>query len=194
MKHFPLAAICMLAACATAPQEHEFVLSVEAPAQPVHSMPEVSIAVGAARVGETYDRPQLVIRASDNRVHILEQQRWAEPLKSGIARVVAADLGRLLGTSHTTAYPRAEASGTGYRVALDVQRFDATPGSGVEVDVAWRVTRVPSGGAEEGRTTTSERAGDEYEALVAAQSRALATVSGDVAQAIARLQESPRQK
>jgi len=190
MKHFHLAALCVLAACATAsPQESDYTLSVEAPAQPLRAMPDVSIAVGAARIGEMYDRPQLVVRASGNRVNILEQQRWAEPLKAGIARVVAADLGRLLGTSHTTAYPRVEASGTGFRVALDVQRFDATPGTGVDLDVAWRVTRLPQGTVQEGRTTTSEAASGEYEALVAAHSRALASVSRDIAQAIAGMQQ-----
>ena len=188
MKMIPLAALCLAAACASAPTEHDFTLSVEAPAEALRAMPDVSIAVGAARLGEIYDRPQLVVRESGNRVQILEQQRWAEPLKSGIARVVAANLGRLLGTQHTTAYPHGEASKTSYRVALDVQRFDATPGRGVDVDVAWRVTRLPQGAAQEGRTTTSEPAGAEYEAIVAADSRALATVSRDIAQAIARMQ------
>jgi len=183
-----LAGLCLLAACASAPVEQDYTLSVEAPREALQSMPDVSVAVGAARMGEMYDRPQLVVRASGNRVRILEEQRWAEPLKSGIARVVAADLGRLLGTAHTTAYPHGEASNTGYRVALDVQRFDATPGAGVDVDIAWRVTRLPQGTAQDGRTTTHEDASGEYEALVSAHSRALATASRDIAQAIARMQ------
>ena len=188
MKLIPLALAMLLVACATSPPaEHDFTLSVEAPAQPVRAMPELAIAVGAARVPEMYDRPQLVVRASDNRVRLLEQERWAEPLKSGIPRVVAADLGRLLGTARTTAYPAAESRDTGYRVILDVQRFDATPGNGADVDVTWHVHRLPGGPVRDGRTTTHEAASGEYEALVAAQSRALATVSRDIAQAIAGL-------
>lgn len=187
MKLVPLVLTLTLAACSamSSPPEQDFTLSVEAPAQPVRAMPDASVAVAAARVPEMYDRPQLVVRASDNRVRLLEQQRWAEPLKSGIPRVVAADLGRLLGTAHTTAYPAAESRGTGYRVALDVQRFDATPGQGADVDIAWRVHRLPDGGVREGRTTAHEAASGEYESLIAAQSRALATVSRDIAQAIA---------
>lgn len=189
MKLTPLAFALLLAACATSPAvEHDFTLSAEAPAQAAHATPGVTIAVGAARVPEMYDRPQLVVRASDNRVRILEQERWAEPLKSAIPRVVAADLGRLLGTSRTTAYPAAEARDTGYRVALDVQRFDATPGQGADVDIAWRVHRLPDGPVRDGRTTAHEAASGEYEALVAAQSRALATVSREIAQAIAAMQ------
>jgi uncharacterized lipoprotein YmbA len=137
-----------------------------------------------------YDRPQLVVRESDNRVRLLEQERWAEPLKSAIPRVVAADLGRLLGTARTTAYPAAESRDTGYRVALDVQRFDATRGKGADLDVAWHVHRLPDGPMRDGRTRAREAASGEYEALVAAQSRALATVSRDIAEAIAALQGS----
>ncbi|HZZ92328.1 MAG TPA: PqiC family protein [Usitatibacter sp.] len=191
MKAIPLALFAVLGACATASApEQDYTLSVETSASPVRSLPDVSIAVGAARIPEMYDRPQLVVRASENRVRLLEQQRWAEPLKSGIPRVVAADLGRLLGTTHTTSYPTAEASDTGYRVALEVQRFDATPGQGVDVDIAWRIHRLPGGPVRDGRTSTHEAASGEYEALVAAQSRALATVSRDIAQAIAASQGS----
>ena len=188
MKLVPLVFALSLVACATSPApEQDFTLSVEAPAQPVRAMPDVSIAVGAARVPEMYDRPQLVVRASDNRVRLLEQERWAEPLKSGIPRVVAADLGRWLGTSHTSAYPATEARDTGYRVALDVQRFDATPGQGADVDIAWRVHRLPDGNVRAGRTSVHEAAGGEYESLIAAQSRALAAVSRDIARAIAQM-------
>jgi hypothetical protein len=184
-----LALAGLVAACASvsSPPEQDYTLSVEAPVQPLHAVPSASIAVGAARVPDLYDKPQLVVRASENRVRVLEQHRWAEPLRAGIARVVAADLGRLLGTVHTTSYPRAEARDTGYRVALDVQRFDATVGQGADVDIAWHIHKLPDGPLRDGRTTTHEPASGDYEALVAAQSRALAAVSRDIAQAIAAM-------
>jgi uncharacterized lipoprotein YmbA len=180
--------LALVAACASSPPEQDYTLSVEAPREPLHALPDVSIAVAAARVADLYDRPELVVRASENRVRLLEQQRWAEPLKSGIPRAVAGDLGRLLGTTHTSSYPRAEARDTTYRVALDVQRFDAIVGQGAAVDIAWRVQRVSGGPVREGRASINEPASGEYEALVAAQSRALATVSREIAQAIVGMQ------
>jgi uncharacterized lipoprotein YmbA len=36
-------------------------------------------------------------------VQILEQQRWAEPLRAGIAQVIALDLAQLIGGSRVTA-------------------------------------------------------------------------------------------
>lgn len=188
MKPIVVLALLLLAACASSPPEQDYTLSVDAPAQPIRAMPDVVIAVGAARLPDLYDRPQLVVRASENRVRVLEQQRWAESLKSAIPRVVAADLGRLLGTSHTSAYPAGEARDTGYRVALDVRRFDASEGKGASVDIAWRVHRLPDGPVQDGRSTADEPATGSYESLVAAQSRALVAVSREIAQAIARMQ------
>jgi hypothetical protein len=175
--------LAALAGCASAPVEQHYVLSPVAGAAR-GSLPDVPIAVAMARVTEAVDRPQLVVSASENRVRILEQQRWAEPLKSGIPRVVAANLGQLLGTSRVSAYPNALASDTGLRIGLDVKRFESRPGEGVNVEIDWTVRRG-SGEPRLGRSVVSERvSGADYEALVAAHSRALATVSGEIAQAI----------
>lgn len=177
-----LAAVC---GCASAPVEQHYTLSAAASASPpLASLPNAAIAVGLARVSEVVDRPQLVTRASENRVRILEQQRWAEPLKSGIPRVVAANLGRLLGTSKASASPQVEAKDATYRVSLDVQRFESRPADGVTMEVAWSV-RPASGALRTGRTEVTEAApGEGYEALVAAHSRALERVSREIAQAI----------
>jgi uncharacterized lipoprotein YmbA len=181
-----LVSFLVLAGCAAAPKDTYYTLSPAQPSTaPVAAMPDAVLVVGAARINEIVDRPQLVTRASENRVQILEQQRWAEPLKSGIARVVAADLSRLLGTTRVSAYPQAEQRNPGYRVALDVQRFDSRPGEGVNVEVAWTVRRLPGDEVRSGRSTVAEPAGSDYESIVAAFSRALAAVSGEIAAAIA---------
>jgi len=172
-----------LVGCASAPVEQHYVLSPVAGASR-GALPDAAIAVAMARVTEAVDRPQLVVSASENRVRILEQQRWAEPLKSGIPRVVAANLGRLLGTSRVSAYPNALSTDGGFRVSLDVKRFESRPGEGVSVEIDWSVQRG-SGAPRAGRSVADEKvAGGDYEALVAAHSRALAAVSGEIAQAI----------
>jgi uncharacterized lipoprotein YmbA len=184
-----LTCCALLAACASAPHEQHYTLSATAAAAPVASMPGIAIAVGAARLNDVVDRPQLVTRASENRVQILEQQRWAEPLKAGIPRVVAANLGRLLGTARASAYPHAEASDVAYRVGLDVQRLESRPGDGVTVDVAWSVRARNAAAARSGRSVVTEAAqGGDYEALVAAHSRALERVSREIAEAIRGIQ------
>lgn len=104
----------------------------EAPAPPLNS-----VAIGPITLPDLLDRPQLVVRTSDNRVDILETHRWAESLKSEIPRIIAADLGILLKPAHVSTYPQNAGLEADYRVLLDIQRFEMT----VEEGSAWR----PSG-------------------------------------------------
>jgi uncharacterized lipoprotein YmbA len=130
------------------------------------------------------DRPQFVVQVAPNRVTVDEFHRWAAPLDDGIARAVAGNLAALLGTPDVAAAPLANFDPT-YRVTINVQRFESIRGEAVVVDAAWAVRKTGSTEARAGRTLARETVQDDsYEALAAAHSRALATVSGDIAAAI----------
>ncbi|MRR05982.1 MAG: membrane integrity-associated transporter subunit PqiC, partial [Deltaproteobacteria bacterium] len=139
------------------------------------------------------DQPQLVVRTSVNQVDILEMHRWAEPLKSGIARIIAADLIVLLPQARVSSYPQNAGLDADYRVQVDIQRLEMTVGEGVALDALWSVRRTGEGVPKTGRSMVSEpaRAGG-YDALVAAQSRALAAVSRDLARALSAASTAPR--
>jgi uncharacterized lipoprotein YmbA len=176
-----------LVACASAPMENYYTLAALVPERQAAgpALSDASVTVIATGLVETVDRPQLVLRVSETRVQILEQQRWAEPLKAAIPRVVAANLARELGSARVTSQSRAPPGDSAYRVALDVQRFDSTPGEGAAIDVAWSIRRMEGNAETRGRSSVKESAaGPGYEALVAAHSRALAAVSGEIAQAL----------
>jgi uncharacterized lipoprotein YmbA len=174
-------ALAILAGCAS--QKADFyTLSPEAPPETNRSAMSTAVVVGPVVVPELIDRPQIVVSTGANQVHIDEFARWAEPLKSQIPRVVAADLARLLNTAHVSASQASGDPDPAYRVRIDVQRFDAILGKAVTVDALWSVTPPGRGTPETGRTTVSEPcAGEGYDVQVAAYSRALATVSGDIA-------------
>ncbi len=176
-----LGAALALAGCAAVPSERFYTLQPEAVAlTPLATRPELRIVVAGARIADLVDRPQLVIRKGPTEVQVLEQQRWAEPLRAGIARVVAAHLARLLGT------PRVSVDGDGdVRVGIEVQRFESTPGQGVRLDALWTVSG-PGLAGRGGRVDVEEpAAGPGMPAVVDAHSRALATLSRAIAQAIA---------
>jgi uncharacterized lipoprotein YmbA len=171
--------------CASAPPERFYTLSAAVTA-PAADRPGRSVVVGPAALPDVVDRPQLVMSTGANRVSILEQQRWAEPLRVGIPRVVAENLGQLLASSRVST--REEAIATpDCRVSLDVRRFDASPGGRVSVEALWTVAC----GAAPRRTGTSRAeqpiSGKEYEAVVAAYGRALTSVSRDIAGAIGQV-------
>jgi uncharacterized protein len=143
------------------------------------------VSVGPVTLPEVVDRPQLVERIAANRVEILELQRWAEPLKSEIPRLLAADLGMQLGSSRVTSYRQLTGADADYRVLLDIVRFESGPDAQVTVEAIWTIRGLALKVPKTGHSLVRVRPeGAGYDALVAAYSRALATLSADLAGAI----------
>ena len=143
-----------------------------------------SVAVGPVSIPAEVDRPQFTVQVAPNCVAVDEFNRWAEPLDSNIARVVACDLSVLLGTPHVVAVPMANFNPV-YRVTIDVQRFESVPGKSVQIEAVWVVSKSGGDAPLSGRTVVAEPVtGEGFEALASAHSRALAKLSGDIASAI----------
>jgi uncharacterized lipoprotein YmbA len=118
-----------------------------------------------------------------------EFDRWAAPLQSNIARVVADNLVLMLGTPRVTLSAQPSSADADYRAAVDVQSFQSVPGEAAMLDAVWSVRRTKDGKAETGRTTVRETVPDKgYDALAAAHSRALARLSQDIADAVRALE------
>jgi len=181
-----LALSIILYGCASSPPSQFYTLSATAaPALTPVAQSGYRIVVGPATVPESLDRPQLVVRMSENRVTLVEQARWAEPLSSAIPAVLAENLGRLLNSSGVMAYPQ-NPEHFDYQVLIEVLRFDSVPDDAATVEVAWTL-RALNGERRYGRTLVRERVeGAGYEALVAAHSRALRAVSAEIADAVRR--------
>jgi uncharacterized lipoprotein YmbA len=141
-------------------------------------------------VPEVADRAQMVVRTAPNRVEIADFHRWAEPLRLGIARVMAEDLASRLGGGFVVTVGQPGGAPPDIRVSLDVRRFEAVPGEAVTVEALWTV--VPAKGeARSGRSVAQERpdgaGGPDYSAIAAAYSRALARVAGEITPELERL-------
>jgi len=181
---FALAAFC--AACASSPSKF---YTLSPTAEPRGATASYSVAVGPVSIPDMNDRPQMVVNAGPNQVEIDEFNRWASPLQNDMARVVAENLAKMLGTPLVTVFPQSTASGASYRVLIDVMRFESTPGKSTTLDAVWTVRAAKEGGSRTGRTMVTEPAADGSTAsLVTAHSRALGRLSGDVAEAIRGLE------
>jgi uncharacterized lipoprotein YmbA len=144
-----------------------------------------AVSVGPVTLPEVVDRPQLVLRVAANRVEILETHRWAEPLKSEIPRLIAENLRRLLGSSRVSSYLQHAGLDADYRVLVDIQRFESSPGEAVTVEAVWSLRRATGGAAKIGRSLVREPVDAVgYDPLAAAYGRALLAVSRDLATAI----------
>lgn len=190
MKRYSVLALAAIAAmlfagCTTSPGARFYTLSPAQVAEPcpVPGSREVAIAIGPVTVPDLVDRPQIVSTIDANRVSIDEFARWAEPLKSQIARVLAADLTQLIPGSIVTVYPQ-HAKDNAWRISVDVQSFDSPATGVVTLAVIWSV-RPPNGNGADGRTVVHEAVSEQgYDALVKAHSRALASVANEIAAAM----------
>ena len=156
--------------------------------KPVSETSILTITVGPVSVPTAVDRPQLVLSVAPNQVAFDEFNRWASPLKSDIARVVAENLSLLLGSPYVSVFPQSVSIASSYRVTIDVMRFESVPGETAKMTAIWSVRSTADGQEQEGRTALAEPFRDKtYAALVAAHSRMLAVLSGDIAASIRTL-------
>jgi uncharacterized protein len=174
-------ALCFLAGCATSPASKFYTLSAVQVVEQSSNAAPVAIAIDPVTVPELVDRSQIVTKLDTNRVSIDEFARWAEPLKSQIPRVLAADLAQFIPGAIVSTYPQ-RVDDNAYRVSVDVQSFDASTNGAVTVAVIWSVRAPNRGERVSGRSVIHETAdGPGYDALVKAHSRALASVASDIA-------------
>jgi uncharacterized lipoprotein YmbA len=186
-----------LAACIRTPQVRYYTLTADGPARPARAEPtRYTVRIGPASVPEMLDRPELVLRISATELAIDDGHRWAEPLRTGIARAVAGDLTRQLdGALVVLAEERTPAQTTDVEVAIDVQRLDARMGDGVTLDVTWVARWSDNRPIHTARSVARApitTPGRSYDALVAACAQTVATLSNDIAQAVRAEQISRR--
>jgi uncharacterized lipoprotein YmbA len=191
-----LAMSILLAACSSTPKDRFYTLapaSAMAPAATPSAPARYGVAIGPVRVPEALDRTQMVVREGPNRVEILDQHRWAGSLRSEIARALAAGVGAQLPDAQVSVHDGQAGRNAAYRVAVDIERFDAAVNEAVAVQALWTIRQ--EGGKElgSGRFAASEPTGPGgYDAIAAAYAKALAAMSAQVAQALRVAQTASR--
>lgn len=177
----------VLGACTTSPSSKYYFLSAEPIVAGAAKANDVRIVVGPITVPAINDRPQLISLTGKNEVQINEYHRWAGSLNSNISSVIAANIAQDVGTPNVWSFSQNIQTKYDYQVFIDVQTLESKPGDEVIVDALWTIKSPKSGKSEPkvGRTLVHVPVvGNGFDALVAAQSRAFAKVSKDIAQKI----------
>jgi uncharacterized lipoprotein YmbA len=180
--------VATLVGCGTSPEPRFYTLSTGDNAPQTidkETKSQYTVAVGPVTMPEMVDRPELVIRVGTNQVALVEQHRWAEPLRTEVPRAVAENLGKLLNGSQVITSVYSVKPQTDYQVLIDIQRFDSALGQTVMIDAFWTIRSSTGSEPKTGRSVVQELTrGKDYDALVAAHVRALRTISADIADAI----------
>ena len=185
--------VFLLAGCSTTPAVRYYTLNPSAEMQPdipqAVSGDTLAIGVGPVEFPKFLDRPQIVTRQSQNRIEVSEFHRWAGSFSEDFLRVLAKNISILLPADRVAAYPWTDRFSPTYRIQLIVEQFDGQFGGDVVLNVTWSVWNQKDANGPVIKHTRIKEAvstGD-YDALVAAQSRAIGTLSRAIVDEIERV-------
>lgn len=179
--------VMMLTACGRTPPAKFYTL------QPVEQAPlgeslsrDAALAVGPVAIPGSMDRAEIVTYNADNAVSFSEFHRWAGPLQARIASVLAHNIGTLLKTERVTTFTKENIFQPSHRVVININRYESRLSKEFLLDATWSIKdlkgRKPllirNSIIREPLTSAS------YEELVAAQSKALAELSQQIATGI----------
>lgn len=182
-----------LAGCATTPPVQYYTLSnLSEMHQDVPESAEsdtIAIGIGPVEFPKFLDRPQIVTRKSPNRIQVSEFHRWADSLPIAFSRVLAKNISILLPGDRVAVYPWEDQFVPTFRIRLNVEQFDGRFGGHVLLKVNWSVASQEGSDEPVVKNTLIEEPlpADGYEALVAAESRALAALSRAIVDEIVQL-------
>ena len=183
--------LLLLVGCASNAPSRYYVLSpltAESKVAPEESC--ASVGIGPVKLPEYVNRPQIVTRTAPNELTLSYFDLWAEPLTDSVPRTLAEDVSRLICTKEVVLFPWRPSRVPDYRAEVELLQMDGTLGKTVFLEAWWSL----SYGAEKARVTRKSTysepvAGQDYDALVQAHSRALAALSRDI---VGALKELPR--
>jgi uncharacterized lipoprotein YmbA len=144
------------------------------------------IGIGPVKLADYLDQSMLVTRTSDNQVVKAEYDRWVGSFKDDFINVLADNIGFLLSTERIYLYPWRLSVPIDYQIVLDIVRCDGRLGDAAWLETRWSIFKGPEKKLlKASRSSIREpMTGAEYGDLVAAQSRALAKLSQEIAAAI----------
>ncbi|MEP7301041.1 MAG: PqiC family protein [Caldimonas sp.] len=175
-----LAAACLLglAACSASapPTRLHTLMPVDYPARAAAAgAGPIAIVLEPITVPAQVDQPQWLVRLPDESVAVLEQERWASPLRDELRQALLEQLAARYGAVETRA--PANASPPAVRIALDLRRFESIPGREARIDGVWTLVAGSGAPALRCEAMLREAASAGMPALAAAHRRAVARLA-----------------
>lgn len=145
-----------------------------------------TVGIGPIKLADYLDQSQIITRTSDNQLVKAEFNRWAGPFKDNFMNVLADDIGSLMSTDRIYLYPWRLSVLIDYQVVVDVVRCDGRLGEAAWLETRWSVFKGPDKKLLKTKRSSIRESveGADYYDLVAAQSRAVAKLSQEIAESI----------
>jgi len=151
----------------------------------------VLIGVGPVKIPEYQDRPQIVTLGKEKTLKFAQFDRWGESLDLGLARLIREDLTAILPEAKFTSYPWNQSMPVKYQVVVEIVQLDSELDKDLFLVAQWQVID-----ARTTKTVIIKRSElrqpvipQDYPGLAKALSTACASLSGEIAKALATLED-----
>jgi hypothetical protein len=185
----------VLAGClgASRPVDFYTLTPLPRPAAGPEVTPGTIIAFYPVLIPEYIDRPQIVTRTDDNQIALSEFNRWGGTLKHELTNVLVQNLNVLLAERRANVMLDTLTFDPNFLVTVAVNRFDGQLGNTVWLNAAWSIRDLKAKKMLAVKTSVIQEkaAAQDYAALVAAESRAIAALSREIAAELDRALKTP---
>ncbi len=150
----------------------------------------LAIGLGPVKLPAYLDHPEVVTRVASNRLDLSSTDRWAEPLDESFRRVLALNLGMLLGTDQVLPFPWDLSTPLDYKIEVSVARFERDGAGGTQLVADWVIRDGRSNQMLMSQQADfAENAGAGMESSAAALSADLSDLSKQLADAVIELNQ-----
>lgn len=179
-----------ISGCGTTPSSQLYLLSANATTQDTEMADhDIHIGLGPIEFPAYLNRSQIVIMTSDNSLRTAEYHRWAEPLETNFARVLAQNLNTALPGADISTFPRLNSKQVDVQVRINVLRFDTDSSNVARLNVRWELIDKNKDMLHpaQSREYVKPASSNNYEALVQALSECVTEFSYELAETIKQL-------
>lgn len=186
----------LVAGCASKPDNYYTLASPVAAADAAPSTlggaAPLYIELAPVAVPERFARPQMVVRQPNGsvQVEVLEQHRWASSFENELRDALASGIAGRLGALDVTKGGR-QTSQPVWRIAVQLQQFDAVDGGRVDAGFSWTLRR-----SDEARTLVcqlnlGEAVGSGMDAVARGAQRVTAAAAAAMARSVDAARANP---
>ncbi len=151
------------------------------------------IGVGPVKIPEYLNRPQIVTQSKEKMLNFAQFDRWGEPLDLGMVRLIGEDLSVIFPGAKFTLHPWNLSIPVKYQVVVEIVQLDSELDKDLFLAAQWLVVDV-----QNMKTMIIKKSElrqpiipHTYSGLVKTLSMACASLSNEIAEALATLEAQP---
>ena len=133
-------ALTLLGACGSTPQSHYYVLDADSQLPLAAAENTATIGLRPILIPEYLDRREIITNRNHHQLALADFDRWAEPIDTGIQRVVAMNLATLLNSRNIQIFPWGREARPEYDIEIRIIRLDVREAR-AGLAAQWKIVR-----------------------------------------------------